>query len=62
MLNDFQEGDEHRCGKLNLWLYGMRPAATGWEKLYSDYLCDDEGFVRGVAFPNVFYNTEKIFV
>ena len=24
------------CGKLNFWLYGFRPAAAAWEKLYSE--------------------------
>ena len=23
------------CGKLNYWLYGFRPAAAAWEKLYA---------------------------
>ena len=26
------------CGKLKFWLYGFRPAAAAWEKLYSGKL------------------------
>ena len=28
---DWQPGDEHRCGKLNLSMYGTRDAAQNWE-------------------------------
>lgn len=54
---DFEEGDEYRCGKLNLWLYGMRGAAVGWEQFYVDFL-EGRGFVRGMGFPNIFYNPQ----
>ena len=39
-----------RCGKLNYWLYGFRPAAQAWEDLYSERL-ESVGFVRGVFPP-----------
>ena len=26
------------CGKLNVWLYGFRPAANAWERHYSSLL------------------------
>ena len=34
---------EGMCGKLKYWLYGFRPAAVAWEKLYA-------GELAGVAF------------
>ena len=40
------ECPEGMCGKLVYWLYGFRPAAAAWERLYSGKLVD-EGFVRG---------------
>ena len=33
------------CGKLNYWLYGFRPAASAWEKHYSE-LFEPKGFIR----------------
>jgi hypothetical protein len=33
------------CGRLNFWLYGMRPASRGWGNEYSRRLAD-QGFVR----------------
>jgi hypothetical protein len=50
---DFERPGE--CGRLKRWLYGMRPAASGWEDHYTDKL-ESEKFVRGVAAPTVFYN------
>ena len=41
------------CGKLNYWLYGFRPAAAAWEKLYSGKLIE-VGFSRGVSCGVVF--------
>ena len=46
------------CAKLNYWLYGFRPAAAAWEKLYSGLLCD-VGFERGVSCGVVFYHAER---
>ena len=43
------------CGKLNFWLYGFRPAAAAWEKLYSNKLVG-AGFVRGASCGVVFYH------
>jgi hypothetical protein len=44
-----------RYARLRRWLYGMRPAAAGWEEEYSGKLVGD-GFRRGKAVPTVFYN------
>ena len=43
------------CGKLNSWLYGFRPAAAAWEKLYSEEL-ERAGFIRGTSCGAVFYH------
>ena len=49
---------EGKCGKLNFWLYGFRPAAVSWEKHYSEKLVS-EGFVKGEGHGVVFYNKER---
>ena len=46
-----------KCGRLNKWLYGMRNAASAWEKHYSDRLTE-MGFVKSRVAPTVFYNKE----
>ena len=43
------------CGKLNYWLYGFRPAASAWEKHYSE-LFEGVGFERGRSCGVVFYH------
>ena len=52
-----EAGAPGKCGKLRRWLYGMRPAAAGWEKEYVTKLAT-VGFVRGKYSPVVFYNKE----
>ncbi len=42
------------CGEPNYWLYGFRPAAAAWEKLYSAKLVAC-GFERGITCGVVFY-------
>ena len=52
-------GDEAGvCGKLNFWLYGFRPAAAAWEKLYSQRL-ESVGFVRGKGCGVVFWHQQR---
>ncbi len=46
------------CGKLNFWLYGFRPAAAAWEKLYSSNL-EGCGFVKGDSCGVVFYHPTR---
>ena len=43
------------CGKLNYWLYGFRPAASAWEKHYSE-LFEGVGFEKGRSCGVVFYH------
>ena len=49
------KGGEGMCGKLNYWLYGFRPAAAAWEKLYSEKL-EEAGFKGGIGCGVVFYH------
>ena len=37
-----------KCGKLNYWLYGFRPAAQAWENFYANKF-GTAGFTRGVG-------------
>jgi hypothetical protein len=46
------------CGKLNNWLYGFRPAAAAWEKLYAGKL-ESNGFTRGMSCGVVVYHKKK---
>ena len=52
-----EAGREGKCGRLKKWLYGMRNAASAWEKHYSDTL-EDLGFAKSKVAPTVFYNAE----
>jgi len=47
-----------QCGRLRRWLYGMRQAASAWERDYSDKLAAI-GFTKGIAAPTVFYWEER---
>ena len=44
-----------KVGRLKIFLYGMRQAASAWEEDYARRL-EGEGLVRGVAAPTVFWN------
>ena len=48
-------GKPGKVGKLNFWLYGMRPAARGWENDYSKKFTK-AGFIQGAAAPTTFYD------
>ena len=52
---DWEDGDEHRCARLLVSMYGTRSAASNWESHYCEWL-ESIGFERGVAFPSIFYN------
>ena len=49
---------EGQCGRLRRWLYGMRQAASAWERDYSEQLVA-MGFEKGIAAPTVFFWTSK---
>ena len=47
-MEDWEDGDEHRVGKLHLSLYGTRDAAQNWAATYTEHLVR-LGFVQGKA-------------
>jgi hypothetical protein len=52
---DYEEGI---CGMLLKAMYGTRDAAQNWEVAYIEFM-ESAGFVKGVASPCVFYNSQK---
>ena len=57
-MEDWEPGDEHRVGKLNLSLYGTRDAAQNWAAEYTGLL-NSLGFVIGMATPCSFVHECK---
>ena len=43
------------CARLKKWLYGMRPAASAWEKDFSEKLAAS-GLIAGKSAPTVFFD------
>ena len=56
-LPEEAEAKDGKCGKLLRWLYGMRPAAQGWEKDYSKKF-EAVGFVWGQSSMVVAFNPD----
>ena len=54
---DLEEGDEQRCGRLLMSMYGTRDAAQNWAFEYAETL-ERAGFKRGVANPCLFKHEE----
>jgi hypothetical protein len=50
---DREEGDEARCGKLLMSMYGTRDAALNWSQEYTRTLVES-GFVQGSSNPCLF--------
>jgi hypothetical protein len=50
-----EDAEPGMCGRLERWLYGMRPAAKAWEEDYAAKLIG-AGFKRGVASPTCFFH------
>ena len=55
---DWEEGDNDRCARLRVSMYGTRDAAANWEACYGKVLVDN-GFVRGRASPCLYYNKDR---
>ena len=55
---DTVPGDEHRVGKLRLCLYGTKDASHNWAEVVAKQLVH-RGYVRGSAFPSVYFNAEE---
>lgn len=51
-------GDERRCGKLNLSMYGARDAATNWNAAYQKQMVAMK-FASGRVAPCMFWNGEN---
>ena len=52
---DREDGDEGRCGKLKMSMYGTRDAALNWALEYGDTL-REAGYVQGRANPCLFHH------
>ncbi len=57
-MEDWQEGDEDRCGKLRVSMYGTRDAAVNWEACYAELLTEN-GFRRGKASTCLYFHPRK---
>lgn len=57
-VEDYEHGDEHRVGKLNLSLYGTRDAAQNWSQEYTNFL-KSNGFIVGTATPCSFKHKQR---
>ena len=55
---DFEPGDEGKCGKLLMSMYGTRDAALNWSIEYSQTLMK-AGFVQGRGNSCLFHNKER---
>ena len=55
---DFEPGDEHRCGELNVSMYRTRPAAGNWQRFYTQTLVES-GFLRASSSTCIFFHPAK---
>ena len=55
---DREVGDEDMCGELMVSMYGTRPAASNWQKCYSELLMK-HGLKRSMANSCIFRHDEK---
>ena len=51
-------GDEGKCGRLKMSMYGTRDAALNWSKEYGDTL-REAGFVQGRSNPCLFHHAKQ---
>ena len=52
---DVEPGDEGKCGRLKMSMYGTRDAALNWSLEYASTLLAS-GYVQGKANPCLFYS------
>jgi len=55
---DFEDGDEDKCGELLVSMYGTRPAASNWHTHYSGILLK-LGFKKGSSNSCIFWHPGK---
>ena len=56
-VEDLEPGDEGKCGRLRMSMYGTRDAALNWSKEYDETL-KAAGFKQGASNPCLFHNKE----
>ena len=54
---DWEEGDDGKCGRLNVSMYGTRGAALNWAEEYAQKLVK-AGFRRGISNPCLFWHSK----
>ena len=52
---DVEPGDEGKCGRLKMSMYGTRDAALNWSLEYAPTLLE-AGYIQGKAKPCLFHN------
>ena len=55
---DRAPGDDYRCARLKVAMYGTRQAAQAWENHYSEWL-QGLGFVKPISCPNAFVHLKR---
>ena len=55
---DWEPGDESRCGELNVSMYGTRQAAQNWQRCVTEVLTKN-GFRQARSSPCIFSHPEK---
>ena len=56
---DWEPGDEGKCGRLNVSLYGTREAAGNWQREYTSFMLQN-GFKCGQASACAFLHKERV--
>ena len=54
---DLETGDEGKCGRLKMSMYGTRDAALNWSLEYASALLAS-GYIQGKSNPCLFYNAK----
>ena len=55
---DLEPGDENKCGRLRMSMYGTRDAESDWQDCYMD-VAREIGFDSGIASPCVFQQKSR---
>lgn len=55
---DFEEGDDNRCGELRVSMYGTRPAAQNWQRCFTELLVG-QGFAVTQASACIMHHSSR---
>eukprot|EP00973_Karenia_brevis_P081866 11349902-Karenia_brevis.AAC.1 len=55
---DWEDGDEHKCGELQVSMYGTRQAAQNWQNRVNEVL-EKHGFSQAKSSPCVFHHVGR---